>query len=323
MHKGKRGRLLVIGGYAAQPEPESAAHARFGFALQPNFQLNYIGAPALSALGALRAGAGVVTLLSYPEICDACAARLPEIVYQPLNEPEQWIKAALHDAELYGAAVIGPGLGRSKEAMFFAIEMWQKWPKPLVVDGDGLFALSVVRDNLNPRDDAIITPHEGEAAKLLDTSVDFIHENREDCVKKLAEKWGCAVLKGHNSLIAGRNGENSPSSAIARLTEPEVDDNNNIYEIPYGGAELSVPGSGDVLAGCIGALLASKLNVINAAVLGTAIHGMAGDILRKKYGVDGNLASEIAGEIRTAINNLRNLNYLRNLQEEEHEQVQA
>lgn len=297
MHKGARGRLLISGGYYAQPEPESAAQARFEIPSRQNFELNYIGAPALAALGALKTGAGVLTLLSYSEVCNACAARLPEIIYQPLNEPEQWIKAALNDAERYNAAVIGPGLGRSKEAMFFAIEMWQKWPKKILVDGDGLFALSVVRENLKPRDinndaalgEAIITPHEGEAARLLDTSSEFVRNNRIECAQKLAEQWGCVVLKGHNSLVACRGDE-------------------NIYKIQYGGAELSVPGSGDVLAGCIGAFLANGLKAFDAAILGSAVHGMAGDLLREDYGVDGVLASEIANSLRTVINKLRKLN---------------
>ncbi|MBQ6910470.1 MAG: NAD(P)H-hydrate dehydratase [Synergistaceae bacterium] len=271
-------------------EQETAAptpfQERFGISTLQNFDLNYIGAPALAALGALRTGAGVVTLLSYPEVCEACAAKLFEIVYLPLSEPESWAKAALSKAEDYQAAVIGPGLGRSKEAMLFAIEMWQKWPKKLLVDGDGLYALSVVREILKARDDAVINPHESEAARLLNLNSQDVRADRAESVKKLADMFGCAVLKGNKTLVA-KDGE--------------------LEQINFGGAELSVPGSGDVLSGCIGAYLANGLNNFDAAVLGASIHGMAGDILRETCGVDGVLASEIADNLRLAIKNLRDL----------------
>ena len=288
MHKGQRGKLLIIGGYVTEQETAAPTpfQERFGISTLQNFDLNYIGAPALAALGALRTGAGVVTLLSYPEVCEACAAKLFEIVYLPLSEPESWAKAALSKAEDYQAAVIGPGLGRSKEAMLFAIEMWQKWPKKLLVDGDGLYALSVVRENLKARDDAVITPHEGEAARLLNLNSQDVRADRAESVKKLADMFGCAVLKGNKTLVA-KDGE--------------------LEQINFGGAELSVPGSGDVLSGCIGAYLANGLNNFDAAVLGASIHGMAGDILRETCGVDGVLASEIADNLRLAIKNLRDL----------------
>ena len=95
------------------------------------------------------------------------------------------------------------------------------------------------------------------------------------------------MLKGHNTLIASNNSE--------------------LEEINFGGAELAVPGSGDVLAGCIGAYLANGLNSFDAAVLGASVHGMAGDLLREAYGVDGILASEIADSLRPAIKNLRDV----------------
>ena len=289
MHKGDRGRLLIVGGYVTKQEAAAPTpfQERFGISALQNFDLNYTGAPALAALGALRTGAGVVTLLSYPEVCEACAAKLFELVYLPLSESDQWLKAALSKAEEYQAAVIGPGLGRSKEAMLFTIGMWQQWPNKLLVDGDGLYALSVVRDNLQPRADAVITPHEGEAARLLNLTAQDIRANRNESAKKLAELFGCAVLKGHNTLIANNN-----------------DNNLKLEEINYGGAELAVPGSGDVLAGCIGAYLANGLNSFDAAVLGASVHGMAGDLLREAYGVDGTLASEIADSLRPAIKNL-------------------
>ncbi|MCR4817608.1 MAG: NAD(P)H-hydrate dehydratase [Fretibacterium sp.] len=263
MHKGGRGRLLVAGGSE-----------------------HYPGAPALSALGALRSGAGVVTLLSLPLVCAACAARLPEAVCRSAENMEDWLELALAEASSYSAAVIGPGLGRSEAAQNFVAGMWERWPRPLVVDGDGLFALAQRGDALSSRRDAVLTPHEGEAARLLGTISEAVRGGRREAVRKLADRWGGTVLlKGHGTLVACGG-------------DPII------HRLDWGGPELAVPGSGDVLSGCIGSLLASGLEPLDAARLGGALHGMAGERLAGD-GVDGVLASEIAGAIRLVLHELR------------------
>ena len=259
MHKGHRGRLLIAGGSARYP-----------------------GAPALSALGALRSGAGVVTLLSLQKICEACAARIPEIIYCYEDDRFRWQELAMSQKNI-DAVVIGPGLDRSVAAELFTSRMWREWPKKILVDGDGLNALSVVKDELNPRQDSVITPHEGEAARLLGTTPDEVRADRFYAVSELSAKWGCVVLKGHHTLVA--SGE-------------------KFAEIKSGNAALSVPGSGDVLSGCIGAFLGMGLEPFNAAVLGATVHGMAGDYLARE-GVDGVLASEIANTLRKVIHAMR------------------
>lgn len=261
MHKGDRGRLLIVGGSARYP-----------------------GAPALAALGALRSGSGVVSLLSSPTACAACAARLPEVVYLP-GEGD-WARAALVEAPFFAAAVVGPGLGRVSGVMNTVRELWVRWPKPLLVDGDGLFALcGEAADACLPRGDAVLTPHEGEAARLLGTTAEAVRGDRPGTARRLAERWGCVLLKGNPTLVARRGRE-------------------SLLRLRWGGPELSVPGSGDVLSGCIGALLAAGLAAQDAAVLGGALHGMAGERLRAG-GVDGVLASEIADALRPAIEELR------------------
>ena len=262
MHKGFRGRLLIAGGSPKYP-----------------------GAPALSALGALRSGAGVVTLLSIQKVCEACAARLPEVIYCFEDDKFRWQDLAFSQKNI-DAVVIGPGLDRSIAAEIFTSRMWKEWPRKILVDGDGLNALAVVKDELNARPDSVLTPHEGEAARLLEVTPAEIKSNRVAAVKALAEKWGCVVLKGHKTLIASGD---------------------KLLEINHGGPELAVPGSGDVLSGCIGAFLANGLDAFDAAVLGVTVHGMAGDILSRE-GVDGVLASEIADTLRKVINGLRRSN---------------
>lgn len=244
--------------------------------------VRYPGAPALSALGALRSGSGVVTVLSLQGVCGFCASRLPEVIYCFDDDTFRWKELALSQKNI-DALVIGPGLDKSVAAEIFTSRMWREWPSKILVDGDGLNALATSRDDLKPREDAVLTPHEGEAGRLLGISYGQVHADRPGAVRELSERWGCVVLKGHHALVA--QGE-------------------KFAEIPYGGPELSVPGSGDVLSGCIGAFLAGGLDAFDAAVLGASVHGLAGELLARE-GVDGVLASEIADTLRKVIHGLR------------------
>ena len=259
IHKGSRGRLLIVGGSEKYP-----------------------GAPVLSALGALRSGAGLVTLLSLEKVCMTCAARLPEVIYCFEDDRFKWQELVFAQKDI-NALVVGPGLDRSVAAEIFIARMWREWPEKILIDGDGLNALAVVREKIVPRFGAVITPHEGEAARLLNITPKQVHANRLEALHKLTQKFGCVVLKGHPTLIA--SGE-------------------DFAEVQHGGPELAVPGSGDVLSGCIGAFLAGGLDIFHAAVLGANIHAIAGEYLARE-GVDGVLASEIADTLRRVINDLR------------------
>ena len=259
MHKGHRGRLLIVGGSERYP-----------------------GAPAMSALGALRSGAGVVTLMSLEKVCAACASRLPEIVYCPEDDRFRWRDLVFAQKNI-DALVIGPGLDRTIAAEIFTSRVWKEWSGKILVDGDGLHALSVSKTELKLRNDSVLTPHEGEAARLLGIKPEDVHADRAGAVRELSSRWGCVVLKGHHTLIA--SGE-------------------KFAQVNHGGSELSVPGSGDVLSGCIGAFLAMGLDAFDAAVLGANVHGLAGDMLAVN-GIDGVLASEIADTIRRVIHGLR------------------
>jgi NAD(P)H-hydrate epimerase len=272
MNKTDRGRILVAGGSE-----------------------NYPGAPIMSTRAALRSGSGIVSLLSLPKVCLACASRLPEAVQLPAGRPS-WPEIALNELPRTNAAVVGPGLGRSPEAIAFVAELWKKWDKhkPLLMDADALYALAVSPD-LPPRQNAVLTPHEGEAARLLATTPEEIRRNRAEAAERLSRRWGCVLLKGGGTLVAAAaaaaDGERSATVKMVRLGQ--------------GGPELSVPGSGDVLSGCIGAFLAQGLEPFDAACLGGTLHGMAGARLRRRMGVDGILASEIADELPFVLRSLR------------------
>jgi NAD(P)H-hydrate epimerase len=273
MNKGNRGRILVAGG-----------------------SKNYPGASILTSLAALRSGGGVVSLLSLPEVCHACAARVPEVVQLPFensgprNLPSAWLDVSMEQMPRTNAMIAGPGLGRSDEAIAFVTALWKKWDRPLLVDGDGLYALAEAGGSLAPRSDVVLTPHEGEAARLLALTPEDVRGARPEAVERLSKRWGCVLLKGRGTLVAEMKNR-IETSQYAQVSE--------------GGPELSVPGSGDVLSGCIGTFLAQGLTPFHAALLGGTLHGLAGRRLRERRGVDGVLASEIADELPFAIQALR------------------
>jgi hydroxyethylthiazole kinase-like uncharacterized protein yjeF len=264
MNKTDRGRILVAGGSE-----------------------NYPGAAALSTRAALRSGSGIVSLLSLPQVCFVCASRLPEAVQLPADRPS-WLETALKELPRTNAAVAGPGLGRSAEAIAFATELWKTWNRPLLMDGDALYALAVSpeQENLPPRQNTVLTPHEGEAARLLAATPEYVRQNRAEAAERLSRRWGCVLLKGEGTIVASNGGAAYNGRNPVRMAR-----------LSQGGPELSVPGSGDVLSGCIGAFLAQGLEPFEAACFGGTLHGMAGARLKARKGVDGILASEIADEL--------------------------
>jgi NAD(P)H-hydrate epimerase len=289
MNKGDRGRLLVAGGSE-----------------------NYPGAPILTSLAALRSGGGIVSLLSLPEVCQACASRVPEVVQLPANlsskavlsskealPSDAWLDVVSAELSRTNAAVVGPGLGRSREAVAFVRAMWEKWDRPLLLDGDALYGLAVAGESLAWRSDVVLTPHEGEAARLLASTPEEIRRDRAEAAERLSKRWGCVLLKGEGTLIASIAASTNATPAAERAF---VD---RRARVDQGGPELSVPGSGDVLSGCIGVFLAQGMDPFDAALLGGTLHALAGRRLRDRKGLDGILASEIADELPFVIRALR------------------
>ena len=274
MHKGQGGRVVIFGGSSG-----------------------LTGAPALAALGALRTGAGLVTIACPGGIESQIRSLFPEIMTAPLGLGEKWnnglvpacikIVTELHHAT---ALVLGPGMGRSPEArgIIESIIDEKKRP-PIILDADGLYPLS--GDKGRPllhalRNDDCITPHPGEAAHILDTTADDVQAARVESLRALVrETKATVVLKGAGTLIA-RQG--SP-----------------IFVSPFISPSLAVGGSGDILAGTIAAFLAqirvnhptTEEDVFRAICLGVFTHGKAGKILDAQYPHRGVLAREIADTI--------------------------
>ena len=198
------------------------------------------GAAHLASAAAFRAGAGYVTLSS-PGVEDD-PLKPTEVVGRPLPA-EGWVEAALEDAERYGSLVVGPGLGAADEVPALVAG----WPGPVLVDGDGLVP------DLHG-DQLVLTPHEGEFARLAGEKPGA---DRIAAVRRLAASTGAVVLlKGSTTVVAEPAGE--------------------VLVTTTGDARLATAGTGDVLSGVIGALLAAGVPPARAAAAGAFLHGRAG-----------------------------------------------
>jgi NAD(P)H-hydrate epimerase len=260
VHKSGRGALMIVGGSD-----------------------NFRGAPVLAALGALRAGCGLVFLAVPDFIVPQASALLPEAIFLPLPSRDGFIRFKSLEKtvspwfEKCDALVVGPGIGREMETETITGWLCKEWKKPILVDADALHHVANIERNANlshRRESVVITPHEGEAAHLLGTSVKKVAAGRLLACVELAEKFGTALLKGPHTLVC---------------------DGSERRVILEGGPRLAVPGSGDVLSGAIGALLASGISCIDAATLGAVLHGASGTARGR---TDGLLARELAWRIK-------------------------
>lgn len=241
-----------------------------------------LGALLLATRTALLCGTGRVYAFSvstHPLSVDSIA---PEVMHRPLSELQDLSNSM-------DALVIGPGLGQQPTAYTW-IAFCLNQPKPIIVDADGLNLiaknpdlLALVKQRNHP---TIFTPHPGEAARLLHQTVDSIQEQRMQTAQSIAQQFNClVVLKGAQSVCANPAGD--------------------VWINPTGNPGLASAGTGDVLSGAIGALVAQGMPAIDALKLGVYIHGQAADALvMHGTGPVGLTASEIAIEIRKIINML-------------------
>jgi NAD(P)H-hydrate epimerase len=242
------------------------------------------GAPRLAALGALRAGAGLVTAAAPGPLLGAIRGAMPDIMSHDLGAA--WgsgAGAAL--APLLARAqalVIGPGLGRSPEAGQAAASILALPGRPpAVVDADALNALAANPAHLRLlRRDDMLTPHPGEAANLL---------NRDNSQGRglSVQEDRCAALRELVALAPSVWVLKGAGTAISRQGDP-------VSLCPLAAPNLAVGGSGDVLAGCMAALIAQRLDPVLAACAAVLLHAKAGQWLAGDYPHRGNLASEIA-----------------------------
>lgn len=248
---------------------------------------SYRGAPVLTLRGFLRSGGGLAFLLSDEATCASCSVILPEAILLPglQSAPDGVLEANLEE---WGAKVdvlvLGPGLGRSPRAGEVVSTVWSRWRKKLIVDGDGLYWLGALEGDLPRREDVLLTPHEGEAAWLLQLPVEDLRRKRLESLRRLADRWGVTLLKGRETF---------------------VDDGHHIRLVAEGERALAIPGSGDVLSGVIAAFAAAGRSLFLSACLGAYIHGCAGAMVSRDRGQDGLLATELCDALPAVLRGLR------------------
>lgn len=257
-HKGLFGSVAVIGGDESM-----------------------VGAVLLAARSALLAGAGRVYAAMLCQNAPVVDIHYPEIM---LRSP-----SALTQLSQLDCIVIGPGLGQSGTAIA-QLEFWLAQPQALVVDADALnlIALYPHLANLvkNRHTETVITPHAGEAARLLKSCAENIQKNRTACALELASMLNLTcVLKGAGTVCAYKDG--------------------TCFVNPTGNPALAAGGTGDVLGGIIASLIAQGLSAFDAAKLGVYVHGAAADMhVARGVGPVGLTASEVGLEVRNIINAL-------------------
>jgi NAD(P)H-hydrate epimerase len=251
------------------------------------------GAASLAAGGALSAGAGMVYLATAASAVPLLPARQPEWLVRPVADtPAGGIaEAALDDllgqAKSAQAVVLGPGLALEETTRRLVVKLVEQVEAPLVVDADALTAVGAhpgsVRDARGPR---ILTPHTGEMARLLHVEAATVEADRLGSAQRAAaDLKAVVVLKGARTVVAEPGGR--------------------LFVIPTGNAGMATAGSGDVLAGIIGALAAQRLAPVAAAVLGAYVHGLAGDLARESLTELSLTASELTAHLGKAFHRLK------------------
>jgi NAD(P)H-hydrate epimerase len=238
------------------------------------------GAPTMVALAAQRTGAGYVQC-AVPESAEqALELRLLEAMTRGLPEEdgahtEQGAEIVAEMAERAGAVVLGPGIGKGDGQRAFAYAVAGAVDKPLVIDADGLNAfageLEVLKDRPGP---TVLTPHAGELGRLLDRESSEVEAHRLSAAREAAERSGCVVLlKGDDTIVAAPEGP----AAISPGATPA----------------LATAGTGDVLAGIIGALLSKGLDPFEGAAAGVIAHARAGFAAADEHGADHVIAGDV------------------------------
>ncbi len=279
--------------------PEDANKGTFGKLLIVGGCSRYPGAPRLAALGAYRSGAGLVTIACPEPIVAAGSSALAEATWLPLpaaDGGELLGEATLslrQEWRRFEAAIIGPGLsdtGETRALTWAALpDAGSDLPRGLVVDADALNAIAQMPDAADRiPSNAILTPHPGEMARLMGSTVEQVQSDRLAAARGAAQRFNCiVVLKGAHTVVAGPGAE-------ARLS-------------PFANPLLASAGTGDVLAGIIGGLLAQGLRTFEAASVGVYLHGAAAEAARAEFGDAGMLASELAARLPSVIRELKAL----------------
>ena len=263
-HKGDYGRILIVAGSRGRT-----------------------GAAHLSAVGALRSGAGLVTVATPASCQPVLSAMAPEYMTEALDESPDGLDPEGVERVLEMARdvlAIGPGLGQAAATREFIRQVVDRATMPLVIDADGLNAFAGAPEKLAGREgrDVIITPHPGEMARLVGMSTDEVQASRLEIARNFARAHHVfVVLKGHRTLIA------TPDEKV--------------FINPTGNPGMATGGTGDVLTGMIAAWLAQLLDPEAACKLGVYLHGLAGDLAEADESEVAMTSADVASHLGDAV----------------------
>jgi hydroxyethylthiazole kinase-like uncharacterized protein yjeF len=273
--------------------PADAHKGTFGTAIVLAGSLGLTGAAYLSSTATARTGAGLVRLLVADTIYPILAAKCTEVMATPVPEVAPGaVGHAAYDSimrqlEAAEVGIIGPGLGRDSSTWRLAVDLALHAKVPLVIDADGLNALAdSPRSKGKMPKNRVLTPHPGELGRLTGKTAEAINADRPRAARAAAKEWRViVVLKGAHTVVADPDG---------RLSEDP-------HEVPA----LASGGTGDVLSGIIGGLIAQGSDPFTAAVTGVYVHAAAGRRIAERLGDSGLLASDLLLEIPAVMNVLR------------------
>ncbi|MGI6064941.1 MAG: NAD(P)H-hydrate dehydratase [Bacillota bacterium] len=270
-HKGDYGHVLVVGGSPGMT-----------------------GAVALAATAAVRSGAGLVTVAVPQSMNNIMEIKITEAMSQPLPETVDGTLALsalnlLDNLAAQKTVVFGPGLSRQKETQDLVRAFVANLPSPVVLDADALFALAGCRDLLKKKScPVVLTPHPGEMAHLVGCSTKDVQSRRMEVAEQVAREWHVVlVLKGAKTIIATPDGR--------------------LFVNPTGNPGMATGGSGDVLAGIIGAFMAQGLKPENAAAVAVYLHGLAGDEAARVKGMMSLAAGDLIEYLPIALKELETI----------------
>src|SRR6266850_2604340 len=269
-HKGDFGRVTIVAGSRGKT-----------------------GASHLAAMGALRSGAGLVTVATPASLLPIVASMAPELMTEPLAETVEGMVAVTAIERLlelqHDVIACGPGLGRAPGVGAFVRALLDRATVPLVLDADAITVLADDPVGLVGREerDVIITPHAGEMARLIGSSVEEVQANRIEVATDFATTHRVyVVLKGHRTVIATPDG--------------------HVFINPTGNAGMATAGTGDVLTGMIAAWVAQLLDAEAACRLAVFLHGAAGDLAEAEEGQVAMTATDVVAHLGDALNRLTN-----------------
>lgn len=293
LDRGGAGNLLTAQGVQKlfQPRPSSGHKGTFGHVLVLAGSAGMTGAAALAAKGALMAGSGLVSLGIPYSLNDILEVKITEAMTIPLPETAERalsMEALPHIKELLGrmaALVLGPGLGRHPSTGSLVEAILQDAHGPVVLDADGLNVVAktgILENRTDASGPLVITPHPGEMARLLGSSIQDTQTSRVEVAVNAARRFSCTVvLKGAATVVAASDGR--------------------FWVNTTGNVGMATGGTGDVLAGVIGGFIAGGMDVTDAARAAVYVHGLAGDLALQDVGAFSLLAGDLVSKLPQAL----------------------